>query len=73
MEPTLAQIKEYVREKGIDLFGILGGRNESNTSSLAFGDHQTEVYFEYYLEHSIEICEWMKNNQRTEEVIADFR
>ena len=73
MEPTLAQIKEYVREKGIDVFGILNIDSNSNTSSLAFGDNQTEAYFEYYLEHSVEIGEWMKKAQISEESIMSFR
>ncbi len=73
MEPTLAQIKEYVREKGIDVFGVLNIDSNSNTSSLAFGNNQTEAYFEYYLEHSVEIGEWMKKAQISEESIMSFR
>ncbi len=73
MEPTLAQIKEYVREKGIDVFGVLNLDRNSNTTSLAFGDNQTEVYFEYYLEHSTEIVEWMNQDQNIEEAVMSFR
>ena len=73
MEPTLAQIKEYVREKGIDVFGVLNIDSNSNTSSLAFGNNQTEAYFEYYLEHSEEIGEWMKNAQFSEDSIMSLR
>lgn len=73
MEPTLAQIKEYVREKGIDVFGVLNIERNPNATSLAFGDNQTEAYFEYYLEHSTEIVEWMNKDQITEETILSFR
>lgn len=73
MEPTLAQIKEYIREKGIDVFGVLNLERNSNTTSLAFGDNQTEAYFKYYLEHSTEIVEWMNQDQIKEETILSFR
>ncbi len=73
MEPTLAQIKEYVREKEIDVFGALNIECNSSTPSLAFGDNQTEVYFKYYLEHSSEIVDWMNTNQITEETAMSFR
>ncbi len=73
MEPTLAQIKEYVREKGIDIFGVLNIDNTPNTPSLAFGDNQTEAYFEYYLEHSTEIVDWMNKDQINEDIVMSFR
>lgn len=73
MEPTLAQIKEYVREKGIDVFGVLNIERNSTTPSLAFGDNQTEAYFQYYLEHSTEIVDWMNKDQITEEPVMSFR
>lgn len=73
MEPTLAQIKEYVREKEIDVFGVLNIDNNLSTSSLAFGDNQTEAYFKYYLEHSTEIVDWMNTNQITEETAMSLR
>ena len=73
MEPNLAQIKEYVREKGIDVFGGLNIERTQNTTSLAFGDNQTEAYFAYYLEHSTEIVEWMNKDQITEEPAMIFR
>ena len=73
MEPTLAQIKEYVREKDIDVFGVLNIERNPNTTSLAFGDNQTEAYFAYYLEHSTEIVEWMNKDQITEEPVIIFR
>ena len=73
MEPTLAQIKEYVREKDIDVFGVLNIEKNPNTNSLAFGDNQTEAYFAYYLEHSPEIVEWMKKDQITEDPLMSFR
>ena len=73
MEPTLAQIKEYVREKGIDVFGVLNIERNSTTPSLVFGDNQTEAYFQYYLEHSTEIVEWMNQDQNIEEAVMSFR
>ena len=73
MEPNLAQIKEYVREKNIDVFGVLNIEKNSNTPSLAFGDNQTEAYFAYYLEHSTEIVEWMNKDQIIEETVMSFR
>jgi hypothetical protein len=73
MEPTLAQIKEYVREKNIDVFGVLNIERTQNTTSLAFGDNQTEVYFAYYLEHSTEIVEWMKQELIAEEAVMNLR
>lgn len=73
MEPTLAQIKEYVREKNIDVFGVLNIERTPNTTSLAFGDNQTEAYFAYYLEHSTEIVEWMKQELIAEEAAMNLR
>ena len=73
MEPTLAQIKEYVREKNIDVFGVLNIEKNSNTPSLAFGDNRTEAYFTYYLEHSTEIVEWVNKERIIEETIMSFR
>ena len=73
MEPTLAQIKEYVREKGIDVFVVLNIECNPSTTSLAFGDNQTEAYFEYYLEHSTEIVDWMNKDQISEETVMSFR
>lgn len=73
MEPTLAQIKEYVREKGIDVFKVLCLDSNHNTTSLAFGDNQTEAYFQYYLEHSAEIVDWMNKTPRTDEIVTFYR
>ena len=73
MEPTLAQIKEYVREKNIDVFGVLNIERTPNTTSLAFGDNQTEAYFAYYLEHSTEIVEWVKQELIAEEAVMNLR
>lgn len=73
MEPTLAQIKEYVREKGIDVFKVLSLESNSNSRSLAFGDNQIEAYFQYYLEHSAEIVNWMNKTPINEEVVTFYR
>ena len=73
MEPTLAQIKEYVREKGIDVFKVLSLESNSSSRSLAFGDNQIEAYFQYYLEHSAEIVNWMNKTPINEEVVTFYR
>ena len=73
MEPTLAQIKEYVREKGIDVFKVLSLESNSNSRSLAFGDNQIEAYFQYYLEHSAEIVNWMNKTPINEDVVTFYR
>jgi hypothetical protein len=73
MEPTLAQIKEYVREKGIDVFKVLSIESNSSSRSLAFGDNQIEAYFQYYLEHSAEIVNWMNKTPINEEVVTFYR
>ena len=73
MEPTLAQKKEYVREKGIDIFKVLSLESDSNTTSLAFGDNKTEAYFQYYLEHSAEIVDWMNKTPLIDEVVTFYR
>ena len=73
MEPTLAQIKEYVREKGIDVFKVLSIESNSSSRSLAFGDNQIEAYFQYYLEHSAEIVNWMNKTPINEDVVTFYR
>ena len=73
MEPTLAQIKEYVREKGIDVFKVLSLESNSSSRSLAFGDNQIEAYFQYYLEHSAEIVNWMNKTPINEDVVTFYR
>ena len=73
MEPTLAQIKEYVREKGIDVFKVLSLESNSSSRSLAFGDNQIEAYFQYFLEHSAEIVNWMNKTPINEEVVTFYR
>lgn len=73
MEPTLAQIKEYVREKGIDVFKVLSLESDSSSRSLAFGDNQIEAYFQYYLEHSAEIVNWMNKTPINEDVVTFYR
>ena len=51
-----AEIKAYCDEKGIVL-----PRNEHPTTVAnvqTFGDVNTEAYFTYYLQHSVEIEKW---------------
>lgn len=71
MEPNLAQIKEYLMEKGIDIFNNISREND-NSFNL-FGDNQIEAYYQYYLEHSTEICEWLNNNLENRDMIASLR
>ena len=73
MEPTLAQIKEYVREKNIDIYGALNIECDPDATSLAFGDNETEAYFQYYLEHSAEIVDWMNKDQIKDQTVMSFR
>ncbi len=72
MEPTLSQIKEYVREKNIDVFKVLDINTCKDSGNFLFGDNQTEVYYQYYLEHSTEICEWLLNDFSNEERSINF-
>jgi hypothetical protein len=67
MEPTISQIKEYVREKNIDIFRELGVDSGLSGDNSLYGDNQIEVYYQYYLEHSVEIVEWLNNNHDMEE------
>lgn len=72
MEPTISQIKEYVREKNIDVFKVLNIDTSKDSSNFLFGDNQSEVYYQYYLEHSVEIGEWLSNNFINEEISLQF-
>mgnify|MGYP003410693640 FL=1 len=72
MEPTVSQIKEYVREKNIDVFQVLNIDTSKDSGNFLFGDNQNEVYYQYYLEHSIEIGEWLSNNILSEERRIEF-
>lgn len=69
MEPTLSQIKEYVREKDIDVFKISDFDSTDEETNFLYGDSKSNVYFQYYLEHSVEIAEWLLQN--TMEPITD--
>jgi hypothetical protein len=64
MEPTLGEIKEYLREKGIEL--------APNPKRFQLGDETledspAEKYFSYYVEHSVEIEEWRKGRHPEKE------
>ena len=67
MEPTISQIKEYVREKNIDIFRELVVDSSLSGDNSLYGDNQIEAYYQYYLEHSVEIVEWLNNNHDMEE------
>lgn len=71
MEPTLAQIKEYIMEKGIDVFADTN--IEDNNGFQLYGDNQLEVYYQYYLEHSVEIGEWLNNSLKEADNALSFR
>ena len=73
MEPPLAQIKEYVREKNIDIYAALNIEADPNATSLAFGSNETEAYYQYYLEHSTEIVDWINRNQTKDQTVMSFR
>ncbi|MGN1371263.1 MAG: hypothetical protein ACI4XM_03200 [Candidatus Coprovivens sp.] len=70
MEPTISQIKEYIREKNIDIFKVLNIDSNNTNDNFLFGGNQSEVYYQYYLEHSVEIGNWLSNNIITDEVNA---
>ena len=72
MEPTLSQIKEYIREKDIDVFQVLNIDTSKDSGNFLFGDNQSEVYFQYYLEHSVEIGEWLSKEFINEERSLHF-
>ena len=72
MEPTVSQIKEYVREKDIDVFQALNIDNQKDSSNSLFGDNQNEIYYQYYLEHSVEIGEWLSTYFVNEERIINY-
>ncbi len=57
MEPTLDQIKEYVLSNGISL------EEKSNNEKLldVFEKTNNLKYYEYYLNHSNEINDWLLN------------
>lgn len=72
MEPTISQIKEYLREKNIDVFKVLDIDTTKDSGNFLFGDNQTEAYYQYYLEHSVEIGEWLSNDFVNEERSIQF-
>lgn len=69
MEPTLAQIKEYLMEKGISLSSPLP---EAQSNIQFFGDTTNEIYFKYYLEHSVEIHEWLNKDYNIKDNEENF-
>lgn len=57
MEPTLGQIKEYLVAHNVSLEESL---LETNDNFQLYGENsEAEKYFQYYLEHSVEIHEWL--------------
>lgn len=71
MEPTLAQIKEYLKEKGIDIFANV--TTEETDNFHLYGERQMEVYYQYYLDHSVEICEWVNSGLNDPKRMMSFR
>ena len=71
MEPTLAQIKEYLIEKGIDVFA--DNSSENNSAFQLFGENKMEVYYQYYLDHSVEIGEWLNDSLKETDNVLSFR
>lgn len=72
MEPTISQIKEYIREKDIDVFQVLNIDTNKDSGNFLFGDNQNSIYYQYYLEHSVEIGEWLTNALVNEERRIEF-
>ncbi len=57
-QATLGEIKEYLKEKGIEL------KVDRRPSTNTLGNPLTEKCFSYYVEHSVEIEEWRANRQK---------
>ncbi len=72
MEPTISQIKEYLREKNIDIFQVLNIDITKDSNNFIFGSNHNEVYYQYYLEHSLEIGEWLVSNLSIEESTLSY-
>lgn len=63
MEPTLAQIKEYLLENKIDISNNISPKIQETIN--LFGNNDLDVYYQYYLDHSAEIVQWL-NQELTE-------
>lgn len=63
MEPTLAQIKEYLLENKIDISNNISPKIQETIN--LFGNNDLDVYYQYYLDHSAEIVQWI-NQELTE-------
>lgn len=67
MEPTLGQIKEYIRVHNINLKDDKILKNDDDIQ--LYGDNEdAELYFQYYLEHSVEIHKWLDNEEKESEM-----
>ena len=67
MEPTLGQIKEYIRVHNINLKDDKILKNDDDIQ--LYGDSEdAELYFQYYLEHSVEIHKWLNNEEKESEM-----
>lgn len=67
MEPTLGQIKEYIRVHNINLKDDQILKNDDDIQ--LYGDSEdAELYFQYYLEHSVEIHKWLNNEEKESEM-----
>lgn len=62
-QASLGEIKEYMKEKGIQL--DIPAREDWNPGTIngnqAYGDPVAEKCFSYYVEHSAEIEAWRAN------------
>lgn len=69
MEPTLGDIKFYCESNNVK---VDIPQKEDNSSGIAFKNPEMEAYFQYYIEHSVEIADWFnkKNNKGNE--LYDF-
>lgn len=67
MEPTLGQIKEYIRKQGIELHIPTEKSPTASGNVQLYGDIAAETYFQYYLEHSVEIHEWLTKGEKEKE------
>lgn len=67
MEPTLGQIKEYIRVHNIKLPQMETEISENSDVQLYGNNENAEEYFQYYLDHSVEIHDWLNNTEKEEQ------
>lgn len=70
MEPTLGDIKLYCESNNIKI-DIPPKNNNSQEFSL-LKNPEAEAYFQYYIEHSVEISNWFSKKDNSYPEALDF-